>query len=185
MVVPQLVRTLRNPHLAGVSATSWTITMCACFTWLVYGIKAGVLPQIPGNALIVPGAAVIALAAPARLSVTQRAAVLGAAAGTIIVFAAFARPEDIGYLAFGISLVAALPQAIISLVRRHLAGRSAVSVPAWVMRGGSQVFWLIYGLAQRNGPIVVAAAVTLVSALILLAVESPSSGLDAGSSLGG
>ena len=34
------------------------------------------------------------------------------------------------------------------------------------------MFWLIYGLAQRNGPIIVAAAVTLASALVLLAAES-------------
>lgn len=44
MVVPQLARTLRNPQLAGVSAASWMITMTACFTWLVYGIQARVLP---------------------------------------------------------------------------------------------------------------------------------------------
>lgn len=95
MVVPQLARTLRNPQLAGVSAASWMITMTACFTWLVYGIKAGVLPQIPGNVLICPGAAAIVLATPARLTVAQRAAVLATLVTTIIVAAMFVRPEDL------------------------------------------------------------------------------------------
>jgi altronate hydrolase len=180
MVVPQLFRTLRNPRLAGVSATSWTITMSACFTWMVYGIKAGIIPQIPGNLLLFPGAAAIALAVPARLSVARRAAVLASALSAIIIFAVFARPEDIGYLAFTISLVSALPQTIMSLARRRLAdGRSAVSVPAWVLRGGSQVFWLIYGLAEHNGPIIVTAAITLTSALLVLAAETSPLRLDA------
>lgn len=174
MVVPQLVRTLRNPQLAGVSAASWTITMTACFTWLVYGIKAQVLPQIPGNVLIFPGAATIALAAPARLTVARRAAVLAAAVAAVIVSGTFVRPEDLGFMAFGISLVAAFPQTVTSLVRWRSGCQSAVSIPAWAMRGGSQAFWLTYGLALHNGPIMVAAAVTLVSAVVLIAAEASS-----------
>ena len=87
MVIPQLVRTMRNRSLGGVSAMSWLITTAACFTWLLYGARGHVWPQIPGNALIVPGAAAIVLAVPARLSVAQRAGLLAATAGTLILVA--------------------------------------------------------------------------------------------------
>ena len=146
--------------------------MTACFTWLLYGIKAHVLPQIPGNVLICPGAAMIALAAPARLTVAQRAAVLAAVVGTIIVAAMSVRPEYLGFLAFGITLVSAPPQTIVSLARWRSSRRSAVSLPAWAMRGGSQVFWLAYGLGRHNGPIIVAAAITMTSAVTLIAAET-------------
>lgn len=171
MVVPQLARTLRNPGLGGVSAISWLITVSACFTWLVYGVKAHVWPQVPGNALICPGAAAIVLSVPARLTVARRALLLAAIAGTIVVIAVLVRPDQVGYLAFGISLVSATPQLVTSLARRQ-ASRSAVSIPAWALRGSSQVFWLTYGLIMHNGPIMVAALVTLFSVIVVLAAES-------------
>ena len=90
MVVPQLIRTLRHPSLGGVSAMSWLITAACCSTWLLYGIKGHVWPQIPGNALIVPGAAAIVLAVPARLTVARRAGLLAATAGVLILVAVLA-----------------------------------------------------------------------------------------------
>jgi uncharacterized protein with PQ loop repeat len=170
MVVPQLFRTLRHGSMGGVSAVSWLITAAACFTWLLYGAKGHVWPQIPGNALIVPGAAAIVLATPDRLTRPQRAGLLATAAGTLILIAVLTRPDDLGYLAFGISLVSALPQTVISVLRRG-AGRSAVSIPAWAMRGGAQLFWLYYGLYMHNGPIVVAGLVTIISSAVVIGVE--------------
>jgi uncharacterized protein with PQ loop repeat len=171
MVVPQLIRTLRHPRLGGVSAMSWLITAACCFTWLLYGIKGQVWPQIPGNALLVPGAAAIVLAVPARLSRAQRAGLLSATAGALILVTVLARADVLGYLAFALTLIAATPQVITS-VRRHQAGRSAVSIPSWLMRGGSQVFWLCYGLIMHNGPTALSAVVVLVSVAIVIAIES-------------
>ena len=73
--------------------------------------------------------------------------------------------------AFVISLVAATPQAVKSVVRRG-AGRSAVSIPAWLMRGGSQVFWLYYALVLHNGPTAVASVVTMFSTAVVITIES-------------
>jgi uncharacterized protein with PQ loop repeat len=171
MVVPQLIRTMRHGRLGGVSAMSWLITAAACFTWLLYGVKGQVWPQIPGNALIVPGAAAIVLTTPARMTVLQRIGMLAAAAGILILTTVLLRPDQLGYLAFGISLVSATPQTVTSVLR-HRAGRSAVSIPAWAMRGGAQLFWVTYGLAMHNDPIVVAGVVTMVSAAVVIGAES-------------
>jgi uncharacterized protein with PQ loop repeat len=171
MVVPQLIRTLRHPSLGGVSAMSWLITAACCFTWLLYGVKGQVWPQIPGNALLVPGAAAIVLAVPARLSWARRAVLLGATAGILIVVMVLAPADALGYLAFALTLIAASPQVITS-VRRRQADRSAVSIPSWLMRGGSQVFWLYYGLILHNGPTALSAVVVLVSVAVVVAIES-------------
>jgi uncharacterized protein with PQ loop repeat len=171
MVIPQLVRTLRHRGLGGVSAMSWLITAAACFTWLLYGVKGHVWPQVPGNALMIPGEVVIVLVTPARLNMVRRAGLLAATGGTLILVAVLIPTDYLGYLAFAFSLVASAPQVVTSLLRRG-AGRSAVSIPAWLLRGGSQLFWLYYGLIMHNGPIVVAAVVTLVSAAAVIATES-------------
>jgi uncharacterized protein with PQ loop repeat len=172
MVVPQLVRTARHPQTGGVSVLSWTLTMTTCLTWLAFGVRAGATPQIPGNVLIIPGAAAIALTAPSRLTVRRRAATLGAAAAAVLAAALVLPPDGIGYLAFLIGLASAAPQAIASVRRSSAAGGSAVSVPAWLLRGGSQVFWLAYAVVLRDVPVMVAAVVTLLSALVLVAAES-------------
>jgi uncharacterized protein with PQ loop repeat len=171
MVVPQLIRTLRHPSLGGVSAMSWLITAACCFTWLLYGVKGQVWPQIPGNALLVPGAGAIVLAVPARLSWARRAVLLGATAGILIVVMVLAPADALGYLAFALTLIAASPQVITS-VRRRQADRSAVSIPSWLMRGGSQVFWLYYGLILHNGPTALSAVVVLASVAVVVAIES-------------
>jgi uncharacterized protein with PQ loop repeat len=173
MVIPQLFRTLRHRSLGGVSAISWLITTAACFTWLLYGVKGHVWPQIPGNALIVPGAAAIVLAVPARLSVAKRAGLLACTAGALILVAALIPPDVLGYLAFAISLVSAAPQVVTSIARRR-EGRSAVSIPAWLMRGVSQMFWLYYALILHNGPTLISAVVVLVSVAVVIGLESAS-----------
>lgn len=171
MVIPQLARTLRHPSLGGVSAMSWLITTAACFTWLLYGVKGHVWPQIPGNALIVPGAAAIVLAVPARLSRGKRAGLLAGVGGTLILVAMLIPPDVLGYLAFAISLVSATPQVVTSIARRR-EGQSAVSIPAWLMRGGSQLFWLYYALILHNGPTLISAVVVLVSVAVVVGIES-------------
>ena len=55
MVVPQIVRTLRNPELPGVSAASWGLFALASLSWLLYGVRADEVPQLPGNLLMIIG----------------------------------------------------------------------------------------------------------------------------------
>ena len=171
MVVPQILRIRRNPAMPGVSVLSWSLTSLSCLTWLLYGVRGGVLPQIPGNVLIVSGAVLVALSAPSAIGTAVRAIALGAPAACLGVAATVLPPQAIAYLAFGIGLLAALPQTVTSFARAS-AHESAVSIPAWLMRAGSQAAWLLYAVLLGDVAVAVAASVTLASALLLLAIET-------------
>jgi uncharacterized protein with PQ loop repeat len=173
MVLPQLVRTIRNPTTAGVSPVSWALTATGCLSWIFYGFRAPALPQVPGNLILVPGAAAIAVLAPAGLSGPRRAAALTCAALVVTLTAFSGVPAGyLGYLAFAVTSVATLPQAFSSALRRPPATGTAVSRSAWGMRAGSQVCWLGYALPHRDVPVAIAASVTLVSAMVVLIAES-------------
>ena len=171
MVVPQIVRIRQNPAMPGVSVLSWSLTALSCLTWLLYGVRGGVLPQIPGNVLIVSGAVLVALTAPSVVDAGARAAGIGLPAVGLVAAATVLPPQAIAYLAFGIGLAAALPQTLTSFARAG-ADESAVSIPAWLMRAGSQAAWLLYAILLSDVAVAVAASVTLASALLLLAIES-------------
>jgi uncharacterized protein with PQ loop repeat len=171
MVTPQLVRLIRHPTLTGVSPLSWFLTSATCMLWLGYGVRSRELPQIPGNVLLICGAALVVLLSPARLPRRQRAVALilvaALATGFVLVLPAYA----VGYLAFGAGLTASLPQLVAS-ARDTDRSASGVSLSAWMLRAASQVCWLTYALLIGDRPIVVAATVTLTSALTLLALEA-------------
>ncbi|MEO8889377.1 MAG: PQ-loop domain-containing transporter [Jatrophihabitantaceae bacterium] len=171
MVVPQIVRTLHNRRLAGVSPLSWSLTALACFTWLLYGVRTGEVPQIPGNVLIVGGAAAIVLLVPSRLAARARALRLVTAAVPSVAAAVWAPATVVGLLAFGIGLTSALPQLRTSL-RRPAGVPSAVSTSAWLMRCGSQSAWLCYALVLHDLTVTISATFTLAGAILILAVES-------------
>lgn len=170
MVIPQITRTLRNRAMPGVSALSWSLTAIGCATWLLYGVRARELPQIPGNVVIVSGAVLIALLAPSATTWNVRAARLAALLAVVGGIATVAPPTLLGLLAFAIGLVSSWPQLVTSLTRpAHVP--SAVSISAWLMRCGSQVAWLFYALVVHDLAVTIAATVTLTSALVILAVE--------------
>jgi uncharacterized protein with PQ loop repeat len=170
MVVPQIARTLRNRAMPGVSALSWSLTAISCSTWLLYGVRARELPQIPGNVVIVSGAILIALLVPSATTLKTRAVRLGALLAAVGCVAAVAPPTMLGLLAFAIGLVSSWPQLITSLTRPvHVP--SAVSISAWLMRCASQAAWLFYALVLNDLAVTIAATVTLTSALVILAVE--------------
>lgn len=171
MVVPQIARTLRDRGRLGVSATSWGLSALSCLSWLLYGLRAGEVPQIPGNVLIVTGSALIVLLVPSAHSVAARALRLGLPAGALIGLAAFLPPAAIGLIAFAIGLVAALPQVVKSLTGDRSV-ISAVSIPAWVLRAASQVAWLAYALILRDIVVTISAIFVLVSSSTLVIAES-------------
>ena len=170
MVIPQIARTLRDRAMPGVSALSWSLTAISCSAWLLYGVRARELPQIPGNVMIVSGAVLIALLVPSGTALRTRAARLAGLLAVVGAVATVAPPTLLGLLAFAIGLVSSWPQLITSLTRPvHVP--SAVSISAWLMRCASQAAWLFYALVLHDLAVTIAATVTLTSALVILTVE--------------
>jgi uncharacterized protein with PQ loop repeat len=170
MVVPQIVRTLRNRELPGVSALSWALTAVACTTWLLYGVRTAEIPQIPGNVLLVSGAVAVVLLVPSRTSRPVRALALVVAAVLVAVLAVLAPPAAIGTVGGAIGVVSGLPQLLRSV--RRTAGVSAVSATTWALRVASQACWLSYGALLGDLVVVFSALFLLTNALVVLALET-------------
>ncbi len=170
MVIPQMVRTLRNRDLPGVSALSWGLSAVACSTWLLYGIRAGEVPQIPGNSLMVIGAVLIVLAIPSPLSRASRALRLALPIAALVVLAFLVPPAVTGFAAFGIGIFSGLPQTV-KLLRSRPDEAGGVSIASWSLRAASQVLWLLYALATHDVVVTISASVTLVSSLLPVVIE--------------
>jgi uncharacterized protein with PQ loop repeat len=169
MVIPQILRTYRNRALPGVSAMSWALTALSCLTWLLYGVRTGEIPQIPGNVFMVSGAAVVVLAVPSAASTGRRALGLLAGAGALGALAFVLPAAAIGGVGFAIGLISGLPQLVLSLTRRR--GDSAVSLLTWALRVASQACWLFYAVVVGDPVVAVSAAFLLTSAALVLVVE--------------
>jgi uncharacterized protein with PQ loop repeat len=171
MVVPQIVRIVRHPRLAGVSVVTWSVTVVTCLLWLSYGARTGQLPQIPGNVLLIAGAVTIVLIVPSARSRTWRAIVLGSVTA-VAVGVSFALPaHDGGYLAFSIGLFASLPQLADTVRTWRMGATSAVSVSSWSLKIASQTAWLLYGIGVSDRPVLISACVTLSTATLLVFLE--------------
>ena len=159
-VVPQILRTIRHPHMAGVAPLSYAVSILACTGFMIYGLRADVVPQIPGNVLLVPS----------RLSVPRRALLL-ALAVTAVALVSFRVPvEAAGFLAFGISLFSAWPQVVTTL--RGTREAAGVSLTTFGLRLGAGLGWLAYAVIAHDVPVIFSATVMTGTTLTVLAVES-------------
>jgi uncharacterized protein with PQ loop repeat len=171
MVVPQIVRIVRHPRLAGVSPLSWALTTMACMNWLIYGVRTHAAPQIPGNVLLVTGAVVVVLLVHHPVSRLRRAAMLGATAAVLMTIA-FLLPADlVGYFAFSIGLFSGLPQLADSIANWRGHVNSGVSVSAWTLRIASQSCWLAYAVGTADLAVGISACVVLSTAIAMVVLE--------------
>lgn len=169
-VVPQILRTVRHPHMGGVAPLSWAISVVACTAWVTYGVRAGVAPQIPGNVLLISGSAAIVLLVPSTLSRSRRALLLLTAVLAVVSVSTRLAPETVGYLAFGIGLFSAWPQVFATLRgRREAAG---VSLTTFSLRTAAALGWLSYAVLARDVPVLLSATVMLSTTLLVLVVEA-------------
>ena len=169
-VVPQILRTLRHPHMAGVAPLSYAVSILACTGFMIYGLRADVIPQIPGNVLLVTGSIAIVLLVPSHLSRSRRALML-VAAMTVVALVAFHVPvETAGFLAFGISLFSAWPQVVTTL--RGTREAAGVSLTTFSLRLAAGLGWLAYAVIARDVPVIFSAGVMTVTTVLVLAVES-------------
>ena len=171
MVVPQILRIVRHPHMPGVSPWTWAITAVACSTWLTYGVRAGSLPQIPGNVLLISGAIAIVLLVPAAWSRSQRALALAVAIVAVVTVSTHLSPESVGFFAFGIGLVGMWPQVFETVWLRRGLGPSALSLTSNALKVGSQLCWLSFALLTADVPVVISALMALTTNAVISAVE--------------
>jgi uncharacterized protein with PQ loop repeat len=170
MVVPQILRTLGNRALPGVSALSWALTALSCTGWLTYGVRTGELPQIPGNVLLVSGAVAVVLLVPSTSAVGTRVAGLVGSGVVLGVLATIAPAPVLGAGAFAIGMVSGVPQIAKSISRRATA-ESAVSLLTWSLRVASQACWFGYAFLIGDITVMVSAAFLLSSALVVVGAE--------------
>jgi uncharacterized protein with PQ loop repeat len=169
-VVPQILRTLRHPHMAGVAPLSYAVSILACTGFMIYGLRAEVLPQIPGNVLLVTGSIAIVLLVPSHLSRSRRALLLGAAMTTVAAVSFHVPVQAAGFLAFGISLFSAWPQVVTTL--RGTREAAGVSLTTFSLRLGAGLGWLAYAVIDRDVPVIFSASVMVGTTLLVLGVES-------------
>ena len=130
MVVPQIVRIVRNPRMPGVSPTAWALLGLGCLMWMTYGARIGVLPQIPGNIILVSGAVIVVMLIPSDRSRAYRFVPFAAAAVVLLAVAMLIPAHDVGYLGFSIGLVSSWPQVYDSIQTWRAGRTSGVSVPS-------------------------------------------------------
>jgi uncharacterized protein with PQ loop repeat len=171
MVVPQIVRIARHPKLAGVSPMTWAISTVSCLLWLTYGARTHQIPQVPGNAILISGAAAIVLLVPSSRSRAWRAAVLGGAAAGLVIVALAIPAHDVGYLAFSIGLFAAIPQLADSVQTWRIGATSGVSVSSWGLKIASQSAWFLYGIGVGDRPVMISTCVNVSTAALLVILE--------------
>ncbi len=171
MVVPQIVRIVRNPHLAGVSPWTWALTAVSSTLWLTYGLRSGSMPQIPGNVLLVSGAVAIVLLVPAAWSPRRRALGLAGASAALLLASTALAPEQVGFLAFGISLFGMWPQVYETAWARRGMGPSAISLTSNALKITSQVCWLSFAIMTWDLPVLAGGIMALSTNALVTAVE--------------
>ncbi|MBK9738839.1 MAG: hypothetical protein IPO93_04900 [Actinobacteria bacterium] len=172
MVLPQLTRTIRHPHLPGVSALSWALTAVGCLGWLLYGLRISSVPQIPGNVLLISGAVAVVILVPSVVSRSRRALGLAAAAGLLLLVNTVVPAQTVGYVAFAISMVSAWPQLFESYGNWRTGGESGLSLTTWSVKIASTSSWLAYGILAADLPVLVACSVGLVTTLAIIGMET-------------
>ncbi len=172
MVMPQIARTVRHPDLPGVSPSSWALSALACLTWFTYGIRADVLPQIPGNMLMIIGSVAVVLLVPSVWSPARRASVLATASLVVVLVSLAIPPVAVGYLAFGMSMVSIWPQLVDSYVNWREGIVSGVSLPGWWVRIAATGCWLAYSVITTDLPVLVASVVGGAGILAVFALET-------------
>jgi uncharacterized protein with PQ loop repeat len=171
MVIPQILRIVRNPSMGGVSPWTWAITATSCVLWLTYGVRSGSLPQIPGNVLLVSGAVAIVLLVPAAWSRGRRALLLVTVTGSLVLVSTQLAPEQVGFLAFGIGVTGMWPQVYETVWARRGMGPSAISITSQGLKLASQACWITFAVLTLDVPVIVSAIMALSTNSVVTAVE--------------
>ncbi len=171
MVMPQILRIVRHPHMGGVSPWTWSLVAVSCSLWLTYGVRSRSMPQIPGNVLLIAGAVSIVLLVPAAWSRRRRAGGLAASALLLILASTQLAPEQVGFLAFGIGLFGMWPQVYETAWARRGMGPSAISLTSNALKVAAQVCWLTFAVLTTDVPVMAGAAMALSTNAVITSIE--------------
>jgi uncharacterized protein with PQ loop repeat len=171
MVVPQIHRIVRNPAMGGVSPWTWAVTVVSCTVWISYGVRTASMPQVPGNILLVAGAASVVLLVPVAWRPRTRALVLAVLTTGVVLVSLRLPAEAVGFLALGIGLFGMWPQVFETVWLRRGMGPSAVSLTSTSLKLASQSLWLTFAFLTADRPVLVAATMLLATNTIVAVVE--------------
>lgn len=171
MVMPQILRIVRHPHMGGVSPWTWSLVAVSCSLWLTYGVRSGSMPQVPGNVLLIAGAVSIVLLVPAAWSRRRRAGGLAASALILLLASTQLAPEQVGFLAFGIGLFGMWPQVYETAWARRGMGPSAISLTSNALKVAAQVCWLTFAILTTDLPVLAAAVMALSTNSVITSIE--------------
>jgi uncharacterized protein with PQ loop repeat len=167
--VPQLWRVIFGSTAVGVSATTWSLALCANVIWVVHNLGAREWSAVAANSFGAACAAVILL----RYFVLQprspehRLALVAPVAASIVAgTVSVGGWISVGWIAGGIGLMQFLAQAHRVFVQRESAG---VSSWTWVLFGLANAAWAVYGLIHADPAMwVVGATATPIAALVVV-----------------
>jgi uncharacterized protein with PQ loop repeat len=171
MVLPQIVRVLRSPHAGGVSALSWALTATCCLLWFMYGVRTAQPVQLVGNAFLITGAVVIALAVPSMVRAGWRVSGLGLAGAATVALGLALPGQAVGFAAFGLGLFSTWPQVATSVRTFRARSASGVSIGTFALKALSQSCWLLFAIGTRDSAVTVAALMALSTALLVIGLE--------------
>lgn len=171
MVMPQILRIVRHPHMGGVSPWTWSLVAVSCSLWLTYGVRSDSLPQIPGNVLLIAGAVSIVLLVPAAWSRRRRAGGLVAAALVLVLASTRLAPDQVGFLAFSIGLFGMWPQVYETVWARRGMGPSAISLTSNALKVAAQLCWLTFAILTVDLPVIAGAVMALSTNALITSVE--------------
>jgi uncharacterized protein with PQ loop repeat len=171
MVMPQILRIVGHPDMGGVSPWTWSLVAVSSALWLTYGVRSDSLPQIPGNMLLIAGAVTIVLLVPAVWSRRRRAGSLTVTALLLLLASTRLAPDQVGFLAFSISMVGVWPQVYETVWARRGLGPSAISLTSNGLRVAAQVCWLTFAVMTMDLPVLAGAVMALSANTVITSVE--------------
>lgn len=171
VVIPQVLRTVANPTMRGVSPWTWALAAISCSLWLTYGLRTASMPQVPGNAVTIVGAIAIVVLVPAGWHRRTRAAALLGSMTALLALSTTLEPRQVGFLAFGVGQLAAWPQVYETCWTRRGMGPSAISLASQAFGIAAQSCWLAFALITTDVPVIIGASLALVTFGLVTGVE--------------
>lgn len=170
LLLPQTIRTIRYPWLAGVSVLAYASSTVSGLLWAIYGVRIVVWPLAFSSMLVAAGSLTIAAHVPGRWPGAPRLLMLTAIT-VMTTLLAFVVPVGVlGTLASVLSVGAVWLQ-----VFRSFKGSSTdrgVSLLSIGLRSAASLCWLTYAVIATDVAMLVTSPATILAAGLVLTVET-------------